>query len=33
MYQNYTMNQFILPLNLEMKIPETDFVRAVNVVS
>ena len=30
MYQNYTMDQVILPLNLEVKIPEMDLVRAVN---
>ena len=30
MYKNYTMHQVILPLNLEVKIPEDAIVRAVN---
>lgn len=30
MYQNYNMDQVVLPLDLEVKIPETDIVKAVN---
>lgn len=29
-YQNYTMDQVILPLNLEVNIPEMDLVRSMN---
>lgn len=32
MYQNYNMNQVVLPLDLEVKIPENDLVKAVNAL-
>lgn len=30
MYKNYTMNQIILPLNLEVKLDKNDIAFAVN---
>lgn len=30
MFKDYTMNQIVLPLNLEMKLQEKDIAYAVN---